>query len=113
MKATASQKARTLIDLGPVSRIPMGEGRTFNVDDTTVAVFHTRSNEVVATQAQCPHRDGPLADGIIGEGQLICPLHAYKYDLRTGQPIGHDCGPLKTYSVSVSDEGNILLTIED
>ena len=96
--------------LGPVEQIPVGEGRVFEVGATPVAVFRTRQGGVYATQAACPHREGPLADGIIGGGQVVCPLHAYKFDLATGKPVGNECGPLRTYPVSVSEGGEILLS---
>lgn len=79
-------------DLGPIERIPPGEGRTFELGTVRVAVFRTRSGSVHATQATCPHRDGPLADGLVGDGCVVCPLHGYRYDLATGEPLGHSCG---------------------
>jgi nitrite reductase (NADH) small subunit len=49
---------------------------------------------------------------LIGAGKVICPLHAYKFDLATGQPIGHMCEALKTYPVSLSETGDILLSLD-
>ncbi len=98
-------------NLGPATRIPVGEGRTFQVEDEAITIFRTRKGEVYATQALCPHREGPLADGVIGEGRVICPLHFFKFDLATGQPIGHECGALKTYSVKLTDTGDLLLEL--
>lgn len=43
---------------------------------------------------------------------MICPLHAYKFDLTTGQPIGNMCEALKTYPVSLSETGDILLSLD-
>ena len=96
--------------LGSVEQIPIGEGRVFEVGATPVAVFRTRQGEVYATQAACPHREGPLADGIIGSGEIVCPLHAYKFELETGKPIGNDCEALRTYAVSLSRDGDIQLS---
>ena len=98
-------------DLGPADRIPLGEGRTFDLGGTRVAVFRARDGQVFATQAACPHRGGPLADGLMGERCIVCPLHAFKFDLATGAPLGHACGSLATYAVSVGDDGHILLTL--
>ena len=95
--------------LGPIAQVPVGEGRVFVVGETPIAVFRTRQGEVFATQAACPHREGPLADGIIGGRQVVCPLHAYKFDLVTGSPVGNGCDTLRTYPVSVSGRGDILL----
>ena len=96
--------------LGPVEQIPLGEGRVFEVDGRSIAVFRTRQGEVFATQAACPHKAGPLCDGIIGGRQIVCPLHAYKFDLATGSPVGNDCDALRTYVVSQSEDGDILLS---
>ena len=99
-------------NLGPLSRVPAGEGRMFQVGDTSVAVFHFRGGKVFATQATCPHQGGPLADGITGAGMVLCPLHAYKFDLATGQPVGNSCRALQTYPVSISQGGDILLSLD-
>lgn len=95
--------------LGPLSAIPLGEGRTFEVAGATVAVFRARSGEVFATQASCPHRGGPLADGMVGGGLVACPLHAFKFELSTGRAVGHDCGSLRTYPVEVTETGELIL----
>jgi nitrite reductase (NADH) small subunit len=97
--------------LGPISRIPPGEGRVYSVDGQNIAVFRTRSGEVYAVQAACPHRGGPLADGLVGGATLICPLHAWKFDLATGQALFGDCG-ITTYPVHVDNDEQIILVTE-
>lgn len=101
----------TLVDrvIAPIEAIPPGEGRTFQVDSERIAIFNTRSGKVFAVQADCPHRGGPLSDGLLGGATLICPLHNWKFDLPTGNAELGSCG-LKTYSVRLS-EGKIVLTI--
>ena len=94
-------------DLGPVAGIPRGEGRLFRIGGMTVAVFRTRGEEVFATQPWCTHRQGPLADGIVAAGKVICPLHAYKFDLATGQALAHECAGLVTYEVTVDAGGHV------
>lgn len=96
-------------DLGHVGLIPLGEGRVFHAGSVMVAIFRTRSGKLFATQSNCPHKEGPLADGIVGEKTLICPLHGNKFDLETGKPIGNDCSALKTYPVELSNNGHIVL----
>jgi nitrite reductase (NADH) small subunit len=98
-------------DLGPADAIPPGEGRVFRVDRAQIAVFRTRAGELFATQPHCPHKRGPLADGIVGSGTVVCPLHAYKYDLATGAPVGHQCGTLVTYPVQLGPDGRIELSL--
>jgi len=97
------------VNLGPAERIPPGEGRVFTIGALRVAVFRTRDGGVFATQADCPHRQGPLADGLLGGGVVVCPLHARKWELATGRPVGNDCPPLATYPVAVSEAGELLL----
>src|SRR5450432_488445 len=95
--------------LGPVSNIPPGEGRVYSVNGEKIAVFHTRSGAVYAVQAECPHRGGPLADGLVGGSTLVCPLHGWKFDLSTGAALMGECG-LKTYPVRVDESGGIVIT---
>ncbi len=94
--------------MGPISQIPLGEGRNFQIGDAEIAVFHTRQG-IFATQAECPHREGPLADGLIGGTSVICPFHAWKFDLATGEALMGQCG-IQTYPVRLSETGEILLT---
>ena len=95
--------------LGPLDQIPVGEARVFQIDGQHVAIFRCRSGDVFATSAECPHRGGPLADGLIGKHSVICPLHGFLFDLRTGDATGRDCARLTRHRVSV-DGGN--LTVE-
>jgi nitrite reductase (NADH) small subunit len=96
------------IRLAKVGDIPTGEARVFQVDGEKIAVFRTRGGEVYAVQAECPHRKGPLADGLLGGSTLICPLHGWKFDLKTGQALFGDCG-LKTFSVTVNASQELVL----
>ena len=96
--------------LGPLSLIPPGEGRNFEVAGERIAVFHTRAGRIFATQASCPHKNGPLADGLVGGTVLICPLHGWKFDLSTGKPLMGSC-ELKTYSILLNDYGQLVLTV--
>ena len=91
-------RARRTVDLGAVDFIPLGEGRAYAVASRTIAVFRQRDGRLFATDNHCPHRSGPLADGIVGAGTVICPLHAWKFDLATGRCLG-EAVTLQTYPV--------------
>lgn len=93
--------------LGSIEQIPVGEGRAFVVGDEQVAVFRLRGGEVRAVAASCPHRGGPLADGLIDGEQVICPLHNHAFRLADGQPTTGQ-SPVRAYRVSVED-GELLL----
>ena len=96
--------------IGKLSQIPPGEGRNFAVGGPAgglrVAVFHTRGGGVFATQTDCPHRGGPLADGLVDEATVVCPLHDRTYLFSSGE--GPDCS-IKVYKVRADPEGTILL----
>ncbi|MBV9653682.1 MAG: nitrite reductase (NAD(P)H) small subunit [Acetobacteraceae bacterium] len=96
--------------IGALAQIPKGEGRNFEVEGVKVAVFHTQRGEIFATQPDCPHRKGPLADGLVGESTVVCPLHDRSYDLKSGKELGADC-VLKTYRVRTAPDGTIMLAL--
>jgi len=100
------------VRLGPLSAIPHGEGRTFDVGPTKVAVFHARDGHVFATQAQCPHRGGPLADGLLGGTTLVCPLHEWTFDLVSGMALQGGCG-IRVYPIRVDAGGTLVLEMEE
>ncbi|MBU2665205.1 Rieske (2Fe-2S) protein [Actinoplanes bogorensis] len=93
--------------IGSIHEIPPGEGRTYAVDGRMIAVFRLRDGSVRATQAVCPHRGGPLADGQIDLRQVICPLHLNAWDLTTGCSLSGQ-PDLTVYPVRI-DDNEILL----
>jgi nitrite reductase (NADH) small subunit len=99
------------ICVGSAEQIPMGEGRSFQVGDHEVALFRGRQGDLYAVQNRCPHRDAPLADGVFGSGQLICPYHSYKFNLANGECLTDASCSLRAYPVR-EQEGLILLTLE-
>lgn len=89
-------------DLGPVSQVPVGEGRTFAVAESQIAVFRLRDGSLRALDAVCPHKGGPLADGLADESVVVCPLHGATYDMCTGVEVGGGA-PVRSYPVSEVD----------
>ena len=73
------------INIGSINQVPLGQGMSFVINGEEIAVFRCRSGELFAIENRCPHRQGPLSEGIIGGGKVICPLHGHKFDLVTGQ----------------------------
>ncbi|MCT7660140.1 nitrite reductase small subunit NirD [Mycobacterium deserti] len=91
------------VDLGSVDQIPVGEGRTFAVGDGQIAVFRLRDGSLRAIDALCPHKGGPLADGLADDRVVVCPLHGHTFDLCTGNETGADPMSVRSYPVSVVD----------
>jgi nitrite reductase (NADH) small subunit len=93
----------TLIPLCPVDEIPLGLGRSFRLGDAVIAVFRSRAGKVFAVENACPHRGGPLADGMMVGEQIVCPLHAFRYHGDSGQCDQANVCSLRTYPVQVTD----------
>jgi len=102
----------TTTNLGSVEHIPLGQGRVFEVAGHCIAVFRSRDGSVFATQAECPHRGGPLADGILGQRTLICPLHGCGFDVASGRPAGHGYGGLRIFPISLDSREQLIVTLE-
>ena len=98
-----------VVNLGSVENISKGQGRCFVVNGEEIAVFRQRDGRLFATQNRCPHRQGPLSEGIIGNGKVVCPLHAHKFDMCTGEGEGHEC--VSTFSVR-EVQGNVVLNLK-
>jgi nitrite reductase (NADH) small subunit len=97
------------VNLGSVEKIPLGQGHCFIVDQKEIAIFRLRSGGLCAMQNRCPHRQGPLCDGVVDERQVICPYHGHKFDLRSG--IGSEATErLKVYEVG-EEQGEIFLKL--
>jgi nitrite reductase/ring-hydroxylating ferredoxin subunit len=97
--------------IGDAAQIPKGEGRVFAAAGRRIAVFHTHSGEVFATQAECPHLQGPLADGLTGGTTLVCPLHDRAFDLRTGRGLNGESSNLEIFPASLGEDGKIWLSM--
>jgi len=69
-----------------VDDVPLGEGRVLTLPDRRIAMFRTPT-AWYALDAACPHLGGPLADGIVCDRAVICPLHDRRFDLATGAPL--------------------------
>jgi|SRR5690349_10126036 len=98
------------VTLGSLASVPLGEGRTFDLGTCKIAVFRTRQGQVFAAQAECPHKRGPLADGLLGDATLVCPLHAWKFDLSTGKAESGQCS-LRTYPARLDPAGRIVVDV--
>ena len=95
-----------------LENIPLREGRAVRIGEQEVAIFNL-GDRCVAVDNACPHRGGPLADGIVSGNAVICPLHAYKVCLDTGNVLKPDvCVRVDKYPVKVED-GVVLVSLDD
>ena len=85
-----------------VADIPLGEGRNIVLDGRRIAIFRSAAGWF-ALDAVCPHRGGPLADGIVCDRAVTCPLHDRRFDLETGAALTTGDG-VAAHSVEVRGE---------
>jgi nitrite reductase (NADH) small subunit len=93
--------------LGSIDEIPVGEGRAFAVEGEQVAVYRLRDGSLRALGGVCPHRGGPLADGLLDDRVVVCPLHGHTYDLCTGAELAAGGDGVRAYHVTATDDGTI------
>lgn len=96
----------TWVAVGRATDVPLWEGRRLTLDGERIAIFRTEEG-VHAVAADCPHQAGPLQDGLVADGCVTCPLHGWRFDLRSGEQIGGAAG-LRTYEV-VERDGLLLV----
>lgn len=80
------------VNVGPVANIPLQGARTFQTETDRIAIFRTLDDQVYALLDRCPHKDGPLAQGIVHGHFVTCPLHNMVFSLETGAAQGPDDG---------------------
>ncbi len=96
------------IDIGSIGEIPLRGARVLKTQVGCVALFRTADAEVFATSDRCPHKGGPLSEGIVHGRNVTCPLHNWVFNLNTGEAQGMDEGRIETYPVRV-ENGRILV----
>ena len=92
------------VKIGNLSDIPQQGARCISVGEMTVAIFRTADNQVFALEDKCPHKNGPLSNGIVHDGCVTCPLHNWVISLETGEAQGADEGATKSFSVKLDGE---------
>jgi nitrite reductase (NADH) small subunit len=96
------------IDIGALDDIAPRGARVVKTALGCVAVFRTGADQVFALENRCPHRGGPLSEGIVHGTSVTCPLHNWVFSLETGAAQGADEGQVPTYPARI-ECGRILL----
>ena len=101
----------TWIDVGAVTDIPLRGARRVPTPGGDVAIFRTGDGQVFALKDACPHKGGPLSQGIVHGNVVTCPLHNWNISLKTGEALGGDKGCVPTIPLKL-DGGRIFLLRE-
>jgi nitrite reductase (NADH) small subunit len=98
----------TWFDIGTIDDIPQRGARCVTTTQGKIGVFRTMDDRIFAIEDHCPHKGGPLSQGIVHGAAVTCPLHNWVISLETGRAIGADEGAVKTIPVKV-EAGRIVL----
>ena len=99
------------VDIASLEDIPRQGARLIRTSAGCVALFRTADDRVFALDDRCPHKGGPLSEGIVHGHQVTCPLHNWVFDLNTGTALGADEGTVRTWPVRV-DDGRVLISTD-
>jgi len=98
-------------EIGTVEDIPVRGARCVSTPQGKIGVFRTADNRIFAIDDHCPHKGGPLSQGIVHGASVTCPLHNWVFSLETGEAQGADEGSVRTIPVRVVD-GRISIGLE-
>ena len=90
--------------IGSINDIPRRGARCVATPRGRIAVFRTADDQVFAIEDRCPHKGGPLSQGIVHGTSVTCPLHSWVISLETGKALGADEGGVRTIPVRVDGE---------
>lgn len=96
------------IEIARLDEIPRLGARVLKTDAKDIAIFRTSDDRVFALRDSCPHRGGPLSQGLVHGGTVTCPLHNWKIDLTSGEALGPDEGCTNSFPVKV-EKGVVYL----
>ena len=92
-----------------IEAVPEVGGKEFEVDGKRICIFK-HDGEVFATAALCPHKGVPLAVGCVENGAVICAMHGWEFDLRTGNCRNVPGQEVRTYPVQIQD-GEVRISL--
>ena len=94
------------IEVATVDDIPRQGSRLVRTADGDIALFRTVDDQIFALRDRCPHKGGPLSQGIVHGGRVTCPLHNWRIELATGEAVAPDQGCAGRFEVRV--EGGVV-----
>ena len=95
-----------------LENIPVLGARVVKAPDMDIAVFRSNDNQVFAVRDACPHKQGPLSQGIMHGFSVTCPLHNWKINLKSGEALAPDEGCVNVFPVKVED-GIVYLQLSE
>jgi nitrite reductase (NADH) small subunit len=96
------------LDICAIDSIPLRGSRVVRSPQGDIALFRTAGDEVFALENRCPHKGGPLSEGIVHDRKVTCPLHNWVVGLEDGQATGADKGCVRSFPVRLKG-GRVFL----
>jgi len=113
MQNTATTQINEWMEIGTLDDIPRQGARVVRRADGDIAVFRTLDDEVFALRDKCPHKGGPLSQGIVHGNKVACPLHDWKISLDTGVAVAPDEGCAARFAVRLDGDKLFLSLTPD
>ena len=101
----------TWLPIGTIDDIPQRGARCVVTPQGKIGVFRTHDDRIFAIEDHCPHKGGPLTQGIVHGASVTCPLHNWVISLETGLAQGADEGAVRTIPLKI-EEGRILIALD-
>jgi len=99
------------IEIGTLDDIPQLGARVITSDNGNIAVFRTAEDKIFAVKDECPHKKGPLSQGMVHGNKVSCPLHDWKINLDSGIAVAPDEGCAATYPIKMQGD-KIMLSLK-
>ena len=100
MPAVSEIATQDWIEVGSLQDIPKLGARVVKTAQGDIAIFRTGNDELFALRDRCPHKGGPLSQGIVHGKRVACPLHDWKIHLDSGEAVAPDEGCAATFPAS-------------
>jgi nitrite reductase (NADH) small subunit len=100
------------VKVAPFDEIPKLGARVVRTKDIDIGVFRTEDDRIFAINNSCPHKGGPLSQGIVYGDKVACPLHSWKVSLVDGKAEEPDVGETACFNTKIED-GFVYLELKE
>jgi len=111
MQAIKTNSDQQWVEVGTVEEIPRLGARVIKTEQGDIGIFRTADDEIFALRDQCPHKGGPLSQGIVHGKKVTCPLHNWNINLDSGEAVAPDEGCAASYPIKL-DGMKIFLSLQ-
>jgi len=112
VKSAAEQKMATFVKIASKGELPgLDEAKEFTYGEKTICVANVEGT-ITAMDNVCLHRGGPMGQGLVEDGKIVCPWHGWQYDPKSGAAVHNAAARLKVYPIKVEGD-DVLVELGD